>query len=285
LLIDEVDNADLGNSALLRAVLNSGHCRGGCVIRVIDGEPKRFSTFSPIAIAAIGNLPLPLTQRSIVIRMQRADGARNLRRLDDVNATVDLDLAYRHVFLWARTAKLNPDPAMPVELTNRAADNWRPLLSVAATFGPDWEAKAREAAIYLQHECSDEDIGVMLLVDIRRIFNAPHVSRVSSADLVGRLTDLDDTDWREFRGRNGDEQPRPLSQIQLATLLRPFGIRSKSVWYLERPRRRSQKGYTRDQFRPIWARYCPENGKPAQSSNVKYLRRRKPAQNWHTKGE
>lgn len=69
LLCDEADNYDLASNATFRAVLNSGHRRGGKIIRVIDDAPRRYSTFAPVAVAAIGSLPLPLMRRSVVIHM------------------------------------------------------------------------------------------------------------------------------------------------------------------------------------------------------------------------
>ena len=58
LLIDEADSF-LRDNEELRGVLNSGHRRGGHVIRTVgeDFEPRAFSTFSPCAIALIGRLP------------------------------------------------------------------------------------------------------------------------------------------------------------------------------------------------------------------------------------
>src|SRR5262249_13207576 len=63
MLIDEGDNLDLKHNALLRAVLNSGHRKGGAITRYMNGEPTAFPTFAPMAIAAIGRLSLPLMQR------------------------------------------------------------------------------------------------------------------------------------------------------------------------------------------------------------------------------
>ena len=122
LLIDEADNAALGRNGPLRAVLNSGHRKGGAITRVIGGAPRQFSTFAPVAIAAISALPLPILARAVVINMQRSDGAKNLRRLDDADAQVDFDTVYRHVFMWTQTAKLNPDPYpnIPAELRTRS---------------------------------------------------------------------------------------------------------------------------------------------------------------------
>jgi hypothetical protein len=68
LLIDGADNLELARNGALRAVLNSGHRKGGNIMRVIRGEPMRFATFAPMAIAVIGGLPLPILHRSVVIR-------------------------------------------------------------------------------------------------------------------------------------------------------------------------------------------------------------------------
>jgi hypothetical protein len=68
LLIDEADNLELARNGALRAVLNSGHRKGGNIMRVIKGEPKRFSTFAPMAIAVIGGLPLPIIHRRLSSR-------------------------------------------------------------------------------------------------------------------------------------------------------------------------------------------------------------------------
>ena len=81
ILLDEADNQDLPVTAALRAVINSGHHTDGKVCRYLDGEEKVFSTFAPLALAAIGKLPLPILHRSIVLRMERAANAR-LARFD-----------------------------------------------------------------------------------------------------------------------------------------------------------------------------------------------------------
>jgi hypothetical protein len=102
LLIDEADNLGLAVNGALRAVLNSGHRRGGKVTRYHGGQARFFSTFSPVAVAAIGTLPLPLMHRSIVIYMARRDGRRQLTRLDteDPDTKADLNIAYRMMLNW-----------------------------------------------------------------------------------------------------------------------------------------------------------------------------------------
>jgi hypothetical protein len=237
ILLDEMDTHDLGRQGTLRAVLNGGHHHRGRIARSGRGksgqqEHHEFSTFAPVALATIGldTLPLPLQHRSIVIQMRRADGEREIRRLDDTSEAA-LQALGSHLGRWARTATLEKNPAMRPKLKNRAADNWRSLIAIADACGGDWGLRASEAAIAMSGQHADEDLGVTLLQDIRSAFARERVDRISSRDLVAGLIDLDDAPWSEWRGRNNNQQPRPLSQAQLAQLLRPFGIRPRSMWH------------------------------------------------------
>src|SRR5207253_1955145 len=84
LLIDEGDNLGLLSNDVLRSVFNSGHRRSGRVTRLAGGWPRHYPTFAPLAMAAIGAVPLPLQHRSVLIRMRRhAPGEIQLQRLDE----------------------------------------------------------------------------------------------------------------------------------------------------------------------------------------------------------
>jgi hypothetical protein len=270
LLVDEADNLGLGTSGALRSVMNSGHLSGGGIGRVIQGAYKKFSTFAPMAIAAIGSLPLPLMQRSIVVHMERTD--KKLERLPEGHKLgkdfQTINFVFGRVLDWAATAKLNANPDVPKELRNRVADNWRPLLAIADTF--DWGERAREAALTFARTFHDEDAGVILLDDCRTIFNRFGADRVTSEVLIAALLEQDGNwSWSEWRGMRDDQQPRKLSQGELARLLRPFGIRPRSLRI--RGEVKTRKGYHRQQFEAAWARYCRTHDTPAQPSNVRYL--------------
>ena len=273
LLVDEADNLGLTSNGPLRAVLNSGHRKGGWTMRVVKDRPRKFSTFAPMAIAAIGNLPLPIIHRSIVIPMQRSDGMRKLRRLDEGDPA--LSAICQQVRLWvAGNPAINLNPEMPPQLRNRLADNWRPLIGIADAFGPYWGAAAREAAVALTRGHNEEDFAVTLLRDIRDTFDAKRVDRLFSATIVAALNAMEDAPWSEWRGLHDDQRPRPLSQAELAGLLAPFRIRPRTIWPLRRNRgSKSAKGYLRSQFEAAWRSYCDLDDTAAQPKDVKYLRR------------
>jgi Protein of unknown function (DUF3631) len=154
LLVDEADGLDLHRNNMLRSLFNSGHRRGGSIDRFVGGRPQRYRTFAPLAVAAIGMLPLPLLHRSVVIKMQRSGAP--LRRLDE--ASLVFRITRTAIEKWATNCSLVPDPEMPPALRNRAADNWRPLLSIADALG--YAAEARTAAVAVSANRPDEDPGV-----------------------------------------------------------------------------------------------------------------------------
>jgi hypothetical protein len=274
LLLDEVDNLELAKPGSLRAVLNSGHAREGKVVRYDKGTARSFSTFVPAAFGAIGMLPLPLMHRSIVIRMERAPRAVSLKRFDrnDVDQMDDFDIIYRELHQWSSQCELDRDPAIPKKLHNRRADNWRVLLAVADACHRG--EQAREAALAMSRQHQDEDAVVELLADVRRVFDARNVDRLTSADIVGELHDLEDAIWSEWRGSRGDQQPHKLSQAELSILLRPFQIKPRSVWPLgSRVGVKGRKGYYRQDFEAAWSSYCFDDvgGTTAQSANIRRL--------------
>jgi hypothetical protein len=115
---------------------------------------------------------------------------------------------------------------------------------------------------------------VILLADIRTIFNQTGVDRITSVDLIVALHEIEESGWSEYRGVSDDQQPRKLSAGEMARLLKPFGIRPKSVWPMAVKRRKgssSRKGYYRWQFEQVWARYCEPAGTPAQGSKIAYI--------------
>ena len=264
MLIDEADNLPLAVDGPMRAAFNAGHRRGGTVERMNQGRPRAFRVFAPMAIAAIGRLPLPTAHRSIIIRMRRYACEEPLRRFD-INDTQDLLIAASMCAAWAQDVLLNPNPLLPKGLRNRPADNWRPLIAIADSFGPEWGLVARDAALAFAKGHRDEDIGVVLLTNIRDLFDTKGVDRFTSAALACALAEREP--WSAWCGIRDDQSPRTFSQGELAKLLAPFDIHPKTVW----PARRhdtgasSSRGYHRSQFEAAWASYCDAGDTPAQT--------------------
>jgi hypothetical protein len=269
MLLDEGDNLGLRIDRQLRSVLNSGHLAGGCVTRTIDGKPQKFSTFAPAAIAAIGTLPLPLLQRSVIIQMQRSlrTDLKTIEEMKTPEAVQRFEALYQLIKTWAAgVTRFDPDPELPKVLRGRTADNWRVLPSIADSFGSShWSDVAREAAKEFAVGCFDEDACVALLYDIRIIFRRLSVDRIKSADLVVALNDLEDGMgiWSAWRGEANDKTPHPITQGEVAALLKLFdrNWHAKPMHDLgsREERGSTARGYFKKDFELWWRLYCPEN--------------------------
>ena len=278
LLVDEADNLDFDTRGSLRAVFNSGYEKGGMFSRGVGKQRREYRTFVPLAMASIGvltppgTLPPPLMRRSIILLMQK----RRPKRRFVTGNTPDLDALYRHLAsIWAPGVILNPDPKLPDELLRAdpsVADNWRPLISVADACLPAWGTLAREAAVFFALSGRHEDPIVVLLRDIRTVFDMLSVDRITIKALVTALHEMEDGRWSEFCGVQRNRTPHKLRESELRAMLRPLGIVTRSVWPGKgKPGDHSGKGYYRSDFEAAWRAYCgdEETGKPAKVVTLK----------------
>ena len=263
LLIDEADTF-LNGKDELRGILNSGHSRtSGFVVRTVgeDFEPRRFNTHCPACIAMIGKPPATLADRSILIPMRRkavSEHAQRLRRQDRAY----LNQLARKMARWIedhRIALQAADPVIPDRLNDRAADNWRPLLAIADALGGEWPQRARHAALLLARSAAadDDDIGTALLADIRALFDWAGEDRLPSRRMLDKLIEHEEGPWADLL------KGRALTLPHLARLLKPFGVRPRTIRYGAE----TVKGYTRADFEDAFARYLPPQPvTPSQAS-------------------
>jgi len=253
LLIDEADSFLKADEAM-RGILNSGHTRAAAyVIRSVetngDHKPKRFSTWTPKAIAAIGELADTLRDRAVILQLQRKPRTAQMARLRKRDCE-EFALLRRKAARWAADNfdKLrDPEPEIPDSLDDRAADNWRPLLAIADLAGDDWPRRAREAACLLSGEGHDTtSIEIDLLADLRNAFGDEPA--VASIDLIARLAADPERPWVEWK--NG----KPITANQLRDLLKPFGVFPEKI---RLPGRKDFRGYRRIWLEELWDAYLP----------------------------
>jgi len=266
LLIDEADTF-LPEHEELRNILNSGHRRGGSVLRTVgdDFEPRQFGTYAACAIAMIGKLPGTLADRSINIELQRRLAGEPVEPFR-VDRTEHLDQLAGKVARWAadnldqlRVA----DPVMPPGVFNRVADNWRPLLAIADIAG-DQPQRARRALEITRAAVEDDSILVQLLTDIRAIFAERGVDRLPSGELVEILVAIEGRPWAEWKAG------KPLSQNGLARLLKRLAIVPENI----RVGDKVPKGYLLERFAEAFGRYLSSDRgfEPLQHHNAGEIR-------------
>jgi putative DNA primase/helicase len=256
LLLDEMDNARLEEASDLKAVLNSGHIRGcAYTLRCVGDhhEVRCFSTWAPIALAAIGRLPDTVASRCVSVRMERPRAGQTVEPLREYRLKADLEPVRRRLARWCRD-KAEPirtlEPARPPSLSDRAADNWTPLFAIAEMAGGDWPERARREAASEPRgggdALGDEEV---LLADLRQMFDEKATDRLASTEIVAALAELENRPWGEWR------QGRALTPRGLADILRGFGIEPRNI---RMSSGRTPKGYLREQFEDAFARYLPD---------------------------
>src|SRR5271169_6573031 len=213
---------------LQKTIFNYGHETYGADIgKVNRGRPQKYSVSAPLALGTIQELPRPLMSRSIAIRMHRSPN--QLKPFDETDRA--FMIVREAIQKWAARCNLDRNPEMPAGFRGRTADNWRPLLAIADDLGFGYGEAARATAVVLSSDRQYENQHVTLLTDIRTVFDRFKRDRLrTKAELIPALAGLEDSLWSEWTGLDGTATPRVLSQGDIGRLLRPFGIRSKTVW-------------------------------------------------------
>lgn len=258
LLIDEMDTFIEANEEL-RGILNSGHTRDAATIIRCDGEtnePTCFSTWAAYAFAHIGPIPDTVEDRCIRLPMRRklpGEPVASLRQTGPAAVALQTELSglRRQIVRWIEdhTAKIASANPSPVEgLSDRAVDNWMPLLSIAEVLGGTWPARARKAALELSGQAAtdNESLKVELLRDIQAVYNESGRDRVASADLCNLLVLLEERPWGTWK------HGKPMTPVQLSRLLKPFAVTSRTI-RLEG--QGTARGYHLEDFADAFDRY------------------------------
>lgn len=251
LLVDEAD-VIWGNKKQaeanedLRGLINAGFERGRSVIRynVAIRDVEELPTFGFVALAGIGALPDTITDRSVNIVMRRRAATEKVQPFRSRRDGEPLEQLRERLNNWVReNSELigSAEPELPVE--DRAADVWESLVAVADVAGGAWPELARAAAKEMSKEHDEEDNdandAVVLMNDIKAVFDRSGRAFLPSKELVAGLRLMDDSPW------GGQEED--LTANKLAARLRHYKIKPKSDG--------SARGYKRTDFNDAWSRY------------------------------
>lgn len=250
--IDEFDDvlasADKNKNAL-KEVINSGHTRGITVVRCLEPDyiPHNFSTFAPKAIGMVGRkLPPATLSRCIFVELRRRKKDERFEKFKHVDDD-ELAALRRRLFRWSidnEDTLRNAEPSVP-ELLNRRSDNWWVQFAIADLAGADWGDKTRAAAAKIETGSDSRTASVRALAALKTVFDDTEDDVIGSEDVIQKITADQDLDWVEWK--NG----KPITQKQLANLLKRYGITPERVWIGGRRIR----GYLRAHFIEAWERY------------------------------
>jgi putative DNA primase/helicase len=265
IFIDEADTF-FRDHVDLHGLINAGYKAGGFVLRSeATGDsyvPKQFPVYGPKSIAGIAlerHLPDSTMSRGISINMRRKLPEESVERLRNVPTEYFNVLASqlaRFALDYAKQIR-QARPYLPEELSDRAQDNWEPLLAIASCAGQEWVERATKAAIALSGKSGDSgSTGNELLADIREVFAKKRVGKICSADLISALTTNGEYGWGSYN------RGKPLTSRQLAKQLAAYGIRPKNLRF----KSATLKGYEVGNFSEVFERYLTPPENPPQRS-------------------
>jgi putative DNA primase/helicase len=246
-LLDEGDA--LFDSAELISLLNSGYqANSASVVRARGTHgTQRFSTFFSAAVATIKPVPPAFASRTIPLRLRRRRPDENVEQLTLGGVKTLCELS-RKAARWVSDNKdqiLNSKVIVPDFLSNRAADNWKPLLAIADVAGGHWPTRAREVAELLATTAgrAKPSRGLMLLADIRDSILTRDMEAISPTELAIRLGALEGRPWGDWKGGGS------ITPTEIATLLAPYDIEVSKI--------RGRATYLVARFDDAFARYLP----------------------------
>lgn len=251
LFIDEADTFLKNGDPQLVGLINSSHTKAGAqVIRCVgeNFQAKPFSTWMPMVLASIGELPATIMDRSIAVNLRR-------KKTHEHTDPIPVDLIDLHERIreqiqnWCKIHEptIRASLIRPPDVGNdRAADNWGPLFTAAKAIGGIWTDRCEQAYRHLTTTVELE-LPTQLLLDIRTLLQDYGETRISSATLADELCKDSTGPWPT--SSNG----RPLSQHQLAKLLGPYGIKPKNIRYGDT----TLRSYEKNQFTDAFERYLP----------------------------
>jgi len=271
LLIDEADTF-LGGNSVMRGILNCGNTwRTAYVLRLsgrtghgakpkidpvnkdeskfdesLDSSLVRYSCWCPKVIAMIGRVPETIADRSILVRLERKLVTEKCAPLTD----------FKPETITAKCVRFAKDNSELIEkaapetvsgLNDRAGDTFEPLFVLARMAGPEWFARAAEAAVFLTSSQNSDMQGAGLLLDILMIFVNSGNKKMFSRHLVSCLSG--EGEWIAspfFAGK-------PLNEVLLAQALRQYDIKPTTI----RVGEEVNKGYRVEDLQNSLRRYVP----------------------------
>jgi hypothetical protein len=208
----------------------------------------------------VSYVPDAILSRSITIHMQRAlPGEVKERWNERIHASEIEPLCWllRYWIELVHSYAREHRPDIPESLTNRDADKFEPLLTVADLAGGRWPELARVTAVtaVTASGASEPSEGMRLLWEIQAIFDRLNVAHISTRELVAELDETGEFAWSRL--------PAQRAGISMANILKGYGVRPGSF----RDGTKTFKGYQWGAFTDAWLRYPPPSGDSGDSGD------------------
>lgn len=173
---DEFENADEESQRLIHQILNAAASRDAFIIRneqIFGGgrkyKPTKFPLFCPKIAANISGINPTSLSRFISIQLVKTETTKGNRHPYAKKDKLELELIQDQCYLfglehWQDVKKIYDSYVVPVDIKNRDADNWKPLLAIAKLI--DSETNNTDITDALLKFFSEYDIGAFTTDDL-----------------------------------------------------------------------------------------------------------------------
>jgi hypothetical protein len=252
--IDTVFGPKAKDNEDVRGFINAGYRKhskyGRCVGKNGQFTTEDIPAYCAVAVAGLGNLPDTILSRSVIVRMKRRAPHEAVEPFRVSKFQEEASAIRQHIEQWASQHKdllANMKP-LPPEVTDRDADVWEALIAIGDCADEHWSQAIRVTAVTLvtlKRE-APQSLGILLLSDIKAIFDNKKVQSISTKELLFELNSLTTSPW-------ADLEHRPLEDRKLSAILKPYGVKSETIRVSES----ICKGYKLDFFKDAFIRYLP----------------------------
>jgi hypothetical protein len=227
LLLDEADSLFKRSTVLGHIINSSFENRPAKIAR--SGRGKEYFEYEHYCTQAIGmkglGMPDTTLSRCIICRIWPAlpsEKREEFGKRDDAEFVT----LRRKLMRWSVDNAVALQAARPEgDFSNRTRDLWKLLWAIADLAGGTWPKRARAAALELEADRDEPSEGRRLFAALRDVFGKRDemTSADTSADICVALNADPAGEWVNFRDKG------PISQTQLAAVLREYGIKTQKV--------------------------------------------------------
>lgn len=256
ILIDEIECFAQGNEQM-RSLIDTGYDQLMAYVDRTESnkkifEPQKFYCFSALAMAGLEKLHPSVMSRSILIMMKKKKETEQVEPFHIDEMAEKAVILQSKILRWVsdnKNALCACNPVFIRNMGNRTKDIWKPLFAIAQTISEECLAELQNAASVMLDDQSDDVVDdTTLLKDVKSVFDDCKAERLSTAELLNRLYQINEHGWgvKEYG-------QCVLNQHTLARRLLKFCI--KPVQWRNGENR--YRGYIREELEDAFERYIP----------------------------
>lgn len=233
LLMDEAESISGEMAGTMRSFLNVGYRQGATIPRMGKGGVEHFPAYCPKVFVLIGDMFDTLRDRSIMIRMRRADAPERFVRAIGEGDGNALGADLQDTLKEKRDAVLEAYARLKLDFLNdRDEEIWLPLFAVCTVLAPDRVEELKRIAVDMAAEktqgiaryttkADDEEAAQAneyaerALADLHSIMNR---GNIYTEEAVTAMKNITTGPWRKYKGDEG------LNSMHLANLLAQFKV-------------------------------------------------------------